>query len=261
MGNITFKSVQEDTKSVMSKIKSEYRRSKRESKRNKQIFQSQAMTWDSPKVAAWLDFLGLVTYARTFLKHGVDGPTLLQLSDDQIMRGLNVTKKTHVYSLTSAIADLQESNVDYDSWEWTNQGVQKWLAERGLDTLCAKFAEEGVHGGVLFRMTQEEFVNEVREHSCLILCLHACLSQLECLVKLARVYLLLVICVPWHIYGMCVHVRVAWRRASSVRCKMRLVGDELTKQLCMNVPIRFIFPAQRGTRHKSTCHREFNDGD
>ena len=113
--------------------------------------QSQALSWGTPRVAA-LCLLGLGQYADAFLENGVDGALLLTLSKDQLERCLHIDDPMHRYSLEVGIYDLKNKQIDYDSWEWTADGVLEWLHKRGLGMLMPTFRQAAVHGGVLFRL-------------------------------------------------------------------------------------------------------------
>ena len=129
-------------------------------------FQSQALYWTAPHVASWIELVGLKMYKMIFLENGVDGSTLLALRRDQFERCIGITNPLHELSIRYALIDLKTQQIDYTTWEWTNEGVLKWLNLRGLETLTSRFSNAAVHGGVLFRLRKSEFASKlfVGEH-------------------------------------------------------------------------------------------------
>lgn len=117
---------------------------------------SQALLWTCGMVGSWLQLLGLAEYKEAFAANGVDGETLLYLRKEQFANCLGVVDPHHLCSLWLALNQLKRSRINYTNWEWSCEGVQRWLQIRGLGTLCARFKRAAVHGGVLFSMPKRE---------------------------------------------------------------------------------------------------------
>jgi len=119
-----------------------------------------ARKWSSKQVTTWLEMLGLGQYSYHFAANGVDGHTLFELSREHVRDGLGIHDQRHLVSLEYGMLDLVERRFSGDveaDWEWSCVNVGVWLDARGLGALKQRFAEAAVHGGVLFRLTQEQF--------------------------------------------------------------------------------------------------------
>lgn len=126
--------------------------------------------WTCFQVTEFLDACGLGAYSQLFEEQGVDGPILLELSPDQIERGMHMDNGMHMISLITAVQLLMEGKIKrVDEWEWTCTRTSEWLSAKGLDCLVDRFQEFAVHGGVLFQLTQDEFVSELGVNNALIL--------------------------------------------------------------------------------------------
>mmetsp|Transcript_9288 Transcript_9288/g.10591 ORF Transcript_9288/g.10591 Transcript_9288/m.10591 type:complete len:666 (+) Transcript_9288:110-2107(+) len=120
-----------------------------------------ALKWSSCEVAAWLELLGLESYAEKFLANGVDGSTLLELDTRQFAQGLGVTNELHIVSLELGVMQLLLERIDYDKWDWSAEKVSKWLSLRGFGCLTETFKDAAIHGGVLFNVEMSYLMNTV----------------------------------------------------------------------------------------------------
>jgi len=121
-----------------------------------------ARKWTSKQVTAWLELLGLGQYTYHFAANGVDGHTLFELNREHVQQGLGVQDQRHLVSLEYGMLDLKERRFDgnlEEDWEWSCATVGEWLESRGLGSLKHSFADGAVHGGVLFRLTEDQFVS------------------------------------------------------------------------------------------------------
>ena len=130
-----------------------------------------AYKWSAVEVRAWLNALGLAQYGATFLENGVDGATLMTLSTDQVREGLGMSDENHVRSFSFGLEDLKTRAVtSVEAWEWTMDKTVAWLEMRGLSSLAGVFRDAAVHGGVLFRLSRDEFAElGIGAESCLTL--------------------------------------------------------------------------------------------
>jgi hypothetical protein len=122
-----------------------------------------AKKWTAPVVVEWLKILGLGKYSENAAQSGLNGKVLLQMDIDELVRDLGISRhRMHELSFRYALEDLRNVVVkDYDTWPWSCAGVCNWLRSRGLDSLCERFKESAVHGGLLFRFTKTDFIQEL----------------------------------------------------------------------------------------------------
>jgi len=139
-----------------------------------------AIKWSCTQVSEFLEACGLGMYARTFAENGVDGSTLLELSHDQIRRGLNIQERLHLLSLELGVEALRQRKIKtVKDWEWSCPRVSEWLEAKGLGMLVNPFKLGAVHGGVLFSLTEDQFVAELGVGRDSVLILMSLLASIE----------------------------------------------------------------------------------
>ncbi|XP_041712845.2 kazrin-A-like [Coregonus clupeaformis] len=113
---------------------------------------------------AWLNDVGLPQYSQAFHTHLVDGRMLNSLTQRDLERSLNVTKKAHQVSLLLGIELLYMLNFDKEALQarraqcehqnldplvWTCHRVVKWVRDIDLKEFADSLQNSGVHGAVM----------------------------------------------------------------------------------------------------------------
>ena len=139
-----------------------------------------AIKWSCLQVTEFLEACGLGMYAGIFAENGVDGSTLMELTHDQVKRGLHVFERLHLLSLEMGVDALRHRKIKtVKDWEWSCPRVGEWLEAKGLGSLVGPFKVGAVHGGVLFSLTEDQLVSELGVGRESVLILMSLLASIE----------------------------------------------------------------------------------
>ncbi|XP_011348608.1 liprin-beta-2 isoform X3 [Ooceraea biroi] len=111
-------------------------------------------------VGDWLSRLGLECYAGELRRWGATGPKLLDITQAQLEKELDIKNTLHRKKLLYAIESERSNGAGFlGSHKMDNGAVLRWLDDIGLPQHKEAFHNAKIDGRVLHRLTTEDLLN------------------------------------------------------------------------------------------------------